>query len=201
MLSRNRTTFVGSYRLPSRLLQASCASRATASTMSTVRSSLGLPVARPEVATGVVVDADPPPSIEKKSTPVNILRSATTMKPPIPSGIMAPPDAPRLSSMLPLSPADQRIGTSWGPARALAVPVRLGCKRGSGHLENAFHVAVGKNHGRLPLDRLEVAARKGIARFGRHQQLVHLLEQRPGVGLCARRVRRGHVVDPDDDLG
>src|SRR5436190_24018868 len=92
--------------------------------MSTVRSSAGDAVVRPEVPTAVEFGEvlPPPPSIEKKLTPVNMLSSATMMKPPIPSGIIAPPDLPLMSSMLLRSPDVQRIGASSAERRALDVP-------------------------------------------------------------------------------
>src|SRR4051812_21291128 len=82
--------------------------------MSTVRSSAGEAVTRPDVpvvptAVPLELDGEPPPSIEKKSTPVNMLNSATMMNPPMPSGIIVPPDRPRMSSILLRSPAVQRM--------------------------------------------------------------------------------------------
>jgi hypothetical protein len=82
--------------------------------MSTSRSSVGDPVVAPEVPTVDELGEElPPPSMSKKFTPVNMLSSATTMKPPIPRGIMPPPppDRPRMSSILPRSPALHRICT------------------------------------------------------------------------------------------
>jgi len=71
-------------------------------------------VTEPDVPTAAESGELPPPSTSKKFTPVNMLRSATTMKPPIPSGIMPPrrPELPRMSSMLPRSPVLQRIDAS-----------------------------------------------------------------------------------------
>src|SRR5262245_32455654 len=91
--------------------------------MSTRRSSDGdaatLPD-EPDVPTGVG-PAEPPLNSEKKSTPVYMLSSATTMNPPTPSPPMPsgmppppPPESPRLSSMFPRSPVLQRMRGSRG---------------------------------------------------------------------------------------
>src|SRR3954454_2093592 len=111
--------------------------------MSTVFSSAGDPVvARPDVPTGAAVDEDPPPpppSIEKKFTPVNMLRSAIRMKPPIPIGtIPMPPDPPRMSSILPRFPGVQRMKPPGRHSFALAVP-RM---RGMRTAEDATRTAV-----------------------------------------------------------
>src|SRR5436190_20295024 len=120
--------------------------------MSTVRSSVGEELTWPDVPTAVEFDAGlPPPRIEKKLTPVNMLNSATTMKPPMPRWTMPkppPPDAPRMSSMSLRFPGVQRIA----PPRPEQCSRRASAGRGMNgsagrRLENPLDVPVREHDG------------------------------------------------------
>src|SRR6266568_6701716 len=157
----------------------SCASPATASTMSTRRSSSGVAVVRPIVPTGVGPAVPPPPSSEKKFTPVNMLRRATIMNPPMPSGMMV---LQRIAFLRPLAEhrACQPSSSERGFQQALYIPVR-------------------EHHGGLPLERLVVAARKRLLGFRGHEQTIDVLEQRARIRFGRHAVRSGHLVDPHDE--
>src|SRR5262245_23979115 len=82
----------------------------TASTKSTVRSSAGDEGVEPELPTVSVDSLGLVGSRENRSVPVSQLSASNSKSPPIPTVATRPPVRPRMSSMLPRSPGDHRIG-------------------------------------------------------------------------------------------
>src|SRR3982751_4683226 len=118
--------------------------------------------------------------------PVYMLSSATTMNPPMPSGTARkpPPDAPRMSSMLPRPPELQRMCLPPAAGVADGVPpqvLRL--------FEDFLDGAVGEHDCRLTLQRLVILTREHIAAFRRQQQLVDLIEDSARNDIRQRRIR------------